>query len=406
MAERLFYTKEEYEAAARVNILAYLKSIGHEVKDEGGRYVRSRQHSSLVIRKDDGAWSWNRQNESGRNPVSLVTKLLQADMAYDAKTAYLLAVKSLAEFSGYQADGAVVYQESSPAAARDEMDRKEKSIKTVIQKEEVLEKAMRTRYYFDIRSILDTMQKDGLIKPDGTLYSLFLRSRAEGKDCYRTVCDILEYREELQKPEKATDYKRAIAYLCQTRKIDYDLVKKLIGEKKIFQQAETGNVGFVAYDTKGEAKHIFLRGTLSEKSFKMDAKGSDKSYAFSFGGNEASKRVYVFEAAIDALSHATLAKRCGQETNDYRMTLNGVSLEGLHRFLSEHENVQEICICTDNDEAGEACADQIKETLGTSYHLFRQKAPQGKDWNEYLVHYATEFPPPREPKSADLALEM
>ena len=334
MAERLFYTKEEYEAAARVNILAYLKSIGHEVKDESGRYVRSRQHSSLVIRKDDGAWSWNRQNESGRNPVSLVTKLLQADMAYDAKTAYLLAVKSLAEFSGYQADGMVVYQESSPAAARDEMDR-----------------------------------------------------------------------EELQKPEKATDYKRAIAYLCQTRKIDYDLVKKLIGEKKIFQQAETGNVGFVAYDTKGEAKHIFLRGTLSGKSFKGDAKGSDKSYAFSFGGSEASKRVYVFEAAIDALSHATLAKRCGQETNDYRMTLNGVSLEGLRRFLSEHGNVQEICICTDNDEAGEACADQIKETLGTSYHLFRQKAPQGKDWNEYLVHYATEFPPPREPKSADLALE-
>ena len=41
------------------------------------------------------------------------------------------------------------------------------------------------------------MQKDGLIKPDGTLYSLFLRSRAEGKDCYQTVCDILEHTEEL-----------------------------------------------------------------------------------------------------------------------------------------------------------------------------------------------------------------
>ena len=68
---------------------------------------------------------------------------------------------------------------------------------TVIQKEDVLEKAIRTPYYFDIQGILDAMQKDGLIKPDGTLYSLFLRSRAEGKDCYQTVCDILEHTEEL-----------------------------------------------------------------------------------------------------------------------------------------------------------------------------------------------------------------
>lgn len=70
-------------------------------------------------------------------------------------------------------------------------------MKTVIQKEDVLEKAIRTPYYFDIQGILDAMQKDGLIKPDGTLYSLFLRSRAEGKDCYQTVCDILEHTEEL-----------------------------------------------------------------------------------------------------------------------------------------------------------------------------------------------------------------
>lgn len=82
-------------------------------------------------------------------------------------------------------------------------------MKTVIQKEEVLEKAMRTRYYFDIRSILDAMQKDGLIKPDGTLYSLFLRSRAEGKDCYQSVCDILEHAEELSLDR--TKFKAAVS---------------------------------------------------------------------------------------------------------------------------------------------------------------------------------------------------
>lgn len=75
-------------------------------------------------------------------------------------------------------------------------------MKTVIQKEDVLEKAIRTRYYFDIQGILDAMQKDGLIKPDGTLYSLFLRSRAEGKDCYQTVCDILEHRGAFSRPRQ------------------------------------------------------------------------------------------------------------------------------------------------------------------------------------------------------------
>lgn len=55
-------------------------------------------------------------------------------------------------------------------------------MKTVIQKEDVLEKAIRTRYFFDIQSILDAMQKDGLIKPDGTLYSLFLHSPVYADD--------------------------------------------------------------------------------------------------------------------------------------------------------------------------------------------------------------------------------
>lgn len=192
----------------------------------------------------------------------------------------------------------------------------------------------------------------------------------------------------LQMPEKNKDFKRAIAYLCQTRKIDYDIVKKLISEKKIIQEAQTNNVGFIAYDEEKNPRHIFLRGTVSNKSFKKDAQGSDKTYPFTFGGDEQAYRVYVFEAAIDALSHATYMKQCGDNyEKDFRITLNGISSEGLEYFLNLHQNIKEIVVCTDNDAAGEKCAKRILETYGdTNYQIMRQIPPEGKDWNEFLVH--------------------
>lgn len=324
MTERFFYTKDEYETAIQTDVIEYLKSIEYKFADEGKNYVRSKEHSSLIIRKNDGAWSWNKRNENGRNPVSLISRLLQTDQAYDSKTAYISAVKNLAAFSGYM-------QESNEN------------------------------------------------------YGLTPKRKQVTAERQTKMIDKV-----LKMPEKSSDYKRAIAYLCQTRRIDYDIVKKLIAEKKILQEAKTNNVGFVAYDEDGQARHVFLRGTMSEKNFKKDAPGSDKSYAFCFGGSEESKRVYVFEAAIDALSHATLAKCCGKETGDYRITLNGISSEGLDRFLEKHKNVKEIVICTDNDAAGEKCAASIIEDKQGLYRLLRQRVPQGKDWNEYLVNHVPE----------------
>lgn len=343
VAEKHFYTTGEYEAAARVNILDYLKAKGYGFENEG-RYFRSKEHSSLVIRTD-GFWNWNKYDEHGNSTVTLLSKLLQTDQGYDNKTAYIQAVKNLAHFGGF--------------AEREE----------------------RENFSPGGREVKKT--ETGTSNPPGE-----------------------KWEKTLQMPEKSTDYKRAIAYLCKTRKIDYDIVKKLIAEKKIIQEAKTNNVGFVAYDEDGQAKHIFLRGTMSDKSFKKDAPGSDKAYPFTFGGSEESKRVYVFEAAIDALSHATIAKRCGKETGDYRITLNGVSSEGLDGFLKRHKNVKEIVVYTDNDEAGEKCARSIAETKSGEYKLYRQKAPLGKDWNEYLVNHVPEIKPPPKSKVPDMEMEM
>lgn len=319
-----FYSKEEYDYARDVNIFDYLQKMNHPFIQEGTRHFRSKLHSSLVIRKD-GAWAWNRHDLSGRNPVTVLSLLLQDELNCEKKEAYVRAVKELAAFAGYLPEMERSVQTSRPKA--------EERARVIIDQEKVL-----------------------------------------------------------QMPEKADSFKRAIAYLCQTRKIEYDIVKKLIAEKKIIQEAKTNNVGFISYDEEKNPRHVFLRGTVSNRSFKKDAQGSDKKYPFVFGGSDQSRRVYVFEAAIDAMSHATWMKQCGQEYDkDFRLTLNGVTYEGLNYFLKHHPQVAEIVLCTGNDKAGEQCAEKIAELYQEdSYQIFRQKPPEGKDWNAFLVQEMTE----------------
>ncbi|MFR3166151.1 MAG: hypothetical protein ACLTQG_30395 [Hungatella sp.] len=53
--------------------------------------------------------------------------------------------------------------------------------------------------------------------------------------------------------------------------------------------------------------------------FRQDIENSDKTYGFLMPGR--GKRVYAFEAPIDAISHATLCKRFGIDwTKDYRVS--------------------------------------------------------------------------------------
>ena len=51
---------------------------------------------------------------------------------------------------------------------------------------------------------------------------------------------------------------------------------------------------------------------------------------------------------------------------------------------------KEIVLCTDNDVAGEKCAARIIEDKKDSYRLLRQRVPEGKDWNEYLLNHVPE----------------
>lgn len=62
---------------------------------------------------------------------------------------------------------------------------------SIVHKEDVLNEAIKTKYYFDIRSILYAMGQEEVIDPNGNLYADNLKYRARGRDCYDTVVDIL-----------------------------------------------------------------------------------------------------------------------------------------------------------------------------------------------------------------------
>lgn len=176
---------------------------------------------------------------------------------------------------------------------------------------------------------------------------------------------------------------RVIAYLNKTRGIDYQLIRQMIKENKLFEDSINHNVIFIGYDKHGVARYGFKRGTVTGSSrYAGDLEGSDKSYGFKIEGTTDS--VCVFEAPIDALSYITIHKLQKMMCKDNLLSL-GCSSEGaLERYLSENPNIKKIKICTDNDKAGIACGNRIEKNYGDKYcvqFLF----PMLKDYNEDLI---------------------
>jgi hypothetical protein len=165
--------------------------------------------------------------------------------------------------------------------------------------------------------------------------------------------------ESLTLPAPFCNNNRVMAYLWHSRGLDAEIARGLVKSGKIYESADYHNAVFVAFDRDGRPRNAFLRGTLSKsgRAFKRDLDGSDKSYAFSLRGRPDSDKVYVFESAIDAISHATICKINGRDWRDgHRISLGGTSLLGLERFLSEHPMISNIAACLDNDPAGAARA--------------------------------------------------
>lgn len=202
-------------------------------------------------------------------------------------------------------------------------------------------------------------------------------------------------------PPRDENDRRVFAYLTKTRHIDPEIVQAMMRQGKVYQarQEVNGkvrrNCAFVGYDEQGAPRYCALRGPSADSSFRQDMENSDKTYGFVMEGS--SRRVYEFEAPIDAMSHATLCKLHGIDwRKDYRVSEGCLSNRALKRFLETHPDVKEIVFCYDNDKDGKLAdgtphnhgqvrAEQEKAYFASLGYKTYIQTPTEKDFNKMLT---------------------
>ena len=204
-------------------------------------------------------------------------------------------------------------------------------------------------------SVIDfVMWQDGVTFPEAV-------ARLIGEDYTSHVRNIVHYEKKNEAkpppilPAPADNNKQAIWYLTSIRGIDPDIVNDFIGRKMIYQTMHKyqdyllANCVFVAYDDEGTPRYCAIRGASEKSKYRQDIDNSDKSYPFHHEGT--SDLIFVNEAPIDMMSHATLAKiYYGLDwRQDHRVTLGCLGTAALDRYLQAHPEIKRIVFGVDND---------------------------------------------------------
>ena len=183
-------------------------------------------------------------------------------------------------------------------------------------------------------------------------------------------------------PERTGIPLKLYDYLCNKRGIDSDIVQTLILKGQLYED-KRGNVVFVGHDEQGKARFTSLRGTYGD--YRGDCAGSDKRYSFNMPASPPSERLYVFESAIDSMSHGSLENAATGDRDawkrDNRLSLAGTSDAALPFFLNRHTAVRELVFCLDNDQPGRDAAVAMARKYADKGYTTRLELPRDKDFN-------------------------
>ena len=183
-------------------------------------------------------------------------------------------------------------------------------------------------------------------------------------------------------PKRNNTMHRVYAYLLQHRGIDREVLNAFVRERMIYESAGHHNAVFVGYDQDGIARHAHKRGTNSQSSYKGNQDGSRPEFSFHWCGQ--SNRLYFFEAPIDLLSFISLNKTNWQE-HSYAAAC-GVSDHVLWQMMKDNPDINHVCLCLDNDEAGQTASQRIAAKLNARGITNEVLIPTRKDWNEDILH--------------------
>ena len=183
-------------------------------------------------------------------------------------------------------------------------------------------------------------------------------------------------------PEAHSDMHRVYAYLIKQRFISPEIITHFAKAHTLYEDAKFHNAVFVGLDEQSVPRQASKRSTITfGEAFKMTVEGSDTRYSFAHFGT--SRRLFIFEAPIDMLSFLTLCPYNWQQ-HSY-IAANGVYEKAVLQALETHPDLQEIVLCTDNDEGGIDAAYRFRDVLREhDYENVKRFAPPLKDWNEML----------------------
>lgn len=249
-------------------------------------------------------------------------------------------------------------------------------------------KSNRLSWYWHSKGIGGYGVIDFLMKIEGCDFKEALTLLADGSTTAPLPPTEIPQTKALVIPERAKDNRRAYAYLTITRGLDSKIIQELFQKEYIYEDTK-GNAVFVGFDEQGKPKYATLRGTYTDKPFRMDCVGSDKRYCFCING--ASSRLYTFESAIDCISHASLENiihgNTGAYRADSRLSLGGTSGIALAHYLQRYSHITELVFCLDNDDTGRKRAISLAREYADKGYCTRLELPTLKDYNEVLLQY-------------------
>lgn len=181
-------------------------------------------------------------------------------------------------------------------------------------------------------------------------------------------------------PPKNDNMRRVYAYLLKHRNIDRDVLNHFAIERLIYEDAKYHNVVFLGKDENGTVRHVHKRGSGTESTYKGNESGSEPEYSFHHIGT--SCRLYAFEAPIDMLSYISMHKENWKQ-HSY-VALCSVADRAIFYTLKQHPQLNEVMLCLDSDEAGQAATERISKKLSENGFSCGIEIPHGKDWNEDL----------------------
>lgn len=190
-------------------------------------------------------------------------------------------------------------------------------------------------------------------------------------------------------PPKNDNMRRVFAYLLNHRGIDRDVLYAFAHKNMVYESADFHNAVFVGYDENAVVRHAHKRGTGSESTFKGNVDNSIPQYSFHWHGT--SDKLFLFEAPVDMLSFISM-NQDGWRQHSYAAACCTSDIV-LWQMMKDNPNIQTICLCLDNDIAGQAANKRISDKLFTKGISHEILVPINKDWNEDLLFSEQEEEP-------------